>query len=186
MKKHNSSKEQLNKSMERRVRHLMIQTLEKFEDAFSGLDNTKEGQIFKADIRTMFNDVIRAQRDEISDYDVEFRPLKLNDNGVLVMTQAFMQTIQKINFGFKDNAPFIKIYSSQANIKTLDAVRMEFGVGVLYFDNDNVILEIIGIDSCVNCVLPILDRYILHNSVRLQYKEWRNEVVKSYIGDRNG
>ena len=67
--KNNPSRDQLTKSLDRRIRHLMIRSLEKFEDRFPDLDDTREGQIYKGDIRNAFNDVIRAQRDELREYD---------------------------------------------------------------------------------------------------------------------
>lgn len=180
MKKQNQSLDQLSKSLERRSRHLMIQTLQKFEDSFPDVDNTRQGQIFKTELRNMFNDVIRTQRDELNDYEIEYRPLRLTDNGVLAMTQSFMQTVQKVEFGSRGNSPFIKIYSSPEHARVLDAIRMEFGAGVLCSEGSNLVLEIVGTESCVNCVLPIMDKYRLMEQVGVKYREWRGEVVRHY------
>lgn len=181
MNKPNQSSDQLNKSLERRSRHLMIQTLQKFEDAFPDVDQTRQGQIFKTELRNMFNDVIRAQRDELNDYEIEYRPLRITDSGALAMTQSFMQTVQKVDFGFRANVPYLKIFSSQDHARVLDAIRIEFGVGVLYLNTENeMVLEIVGIDACVNSVLSCMDRYRLHDKTVNVYRSWRSEVVKAY------
>lgn len=180
MKKQNQSLDQLSKSLDRRSRHLMVQTLQRFEDVFPDVDNTRQGQIFKADLRNMFNDVMRAQRDELNDYEVEYRPLRMTDNGTLAMTQSFMQTVQKVEFGSRGNTPFMRIYSSTEYARVLDAIRIEFGAGVLCPDGGGLVLEIVGTESCVNCVLPIMDKYRLMEQVGVKYREWRGEVVRLY------
>jgi uncharacterized protein YuzE len=184
MKKINQSLDQLNKSLERRSRHLMIQTLQKFEDAFPDVDTTREGQIFKTDLRNMFNDVIRAQRDELGDYEVEYRPLRMTDNGTLAMTQTFMQTVQKVEFGTRSDKPYLKISSDLNHARTLDAIRMELDAGILYQENGGIALEIVGTEPCVNSVLPLMDRYRLHEQVRMKYLAWRGQVVSSYLGSK--
>jgi hypothetical protein len=154
--------------------------LEKFEDTFPDLENTKQGRIYKTDIRNAFNDVMRAQRDEIRDYHVEYRPLQLTDDNTLAITQTFMQSVQKVDFGSKGKNPYIIIYAGLDNIKVLEALRLEIGAGVVTKSEDEGALEIIGTVSCVNCVLPIMDRYRLHLKVDKDYKEWRNLVVNFY------
>lgn len=179
MKKNNLSSDQLSKSLERRTKHLMIQALGRFEDSFPDLDNTKEGQIFKTDLRNAFNDVIRATRDEIRDYYIEYRPLRL-ENNILTMTNTFMRTVQKISFGFNDDLPYIKIYTDINNGEILDAIRAEFGTGVLSIDNNSLVLEIFGLQSLIDTVLPIMDKYHLHENVKKEYKIWREKVVDFY------
>jgi len=190
--KHNPSRDQLSKSLDRRIRHLMIRTLERFEDVFPDIDRTREGQVFKGDIRTIFNDVLRAQRDELRDYEVEYRPLKLTHDNVLAMTQTFMQAVQGVNFGFTEettlstnSVPFMAIYASHDKAKVLDALRAEMGTGVISnrtstLDGEGLMLQIVGVQSCIDSVLPIMDRYRLHADVRSKYQDWRSEVVKAY------
>lgn len=179
--KNNPSQEQLIKSLDRRVRHLMIDTLEKFEDAFPDLENTREAQLYKANLRTAFNDVLRAQRDELRDYEVEYRPLRLTDDNTLAMTQTFMQSVQKIDFGFKNAIPYFIVYANQDKIKVLDALRSELNAGVIFmYDEHTAALQIVGVTACVDSVLIIMDRYRLHADVREKYKDWRREVVKVY------
>jgi hypothetical protein len=173
------------RTSERRIKHLMIQTLTKFEDRFPQTDNSKAGEMFKAELRTAFNDVIRAQRDEFHDYDVEYRPLKMTDDNTLIMTQTFMGTVQKIEFDIKGNVPSMRVYADSAYRKELDAVRSELGAGVLYNIDTALVLEIVGTESCINCVLPLMDKYRLHEGVRKKYLQWRDIVVKTYIGDRD-
>jgi len=175
--KTNPSREQLSKSLDRRIKHLMIRVLEKFEDRFPDVDDTRDGQVFKGDMRTAFNDVIRAQRDELRDYDVEYRPLKLTDDNVLALTQTFMQTVQGIEF---DDKPSVRFYASHSYRNVLDALRNEIGVGVVYKDGDNLVLEICGVRDCVSSVLLIMDRYRLHTNVSSKYVIWRDNVVKMY------
>jgi len=180
MKKQNQSLDQLSKSLDRRSRHLMVQTLQRFEDSFPDVDNTRQGQVFKADLRNMFNDVMRAQRDELNDYEVEYRPLRMTDNGTLAMTQSFMQTVQKVEFGSRGSIPFMKIYSSTEYSRVLDAIRIEFDAGVLHYNTpQEVILEVVGAHDCVS-VLNVMDRYRLHEKTGLIYREWRSKVVKVY------
>jgi len=190
--KTNPSREQLSKSFDRRTKHLMIRTLEKFEDTFPDLDETREGRIFKGDIRNAFNDVMRAQRDEIRDYDVDYRPLKMTDDNTLAMTQTFMQAVQGVNFGFSEETtlslrvrPFFEIYAATNKRHILESLRTEFGTGAVSNINrtdtgEGLMLQIVGTQSCVDCVLPIMDRYRLHGVVEPKYAEWRDQVVKIY------
>lgn len=177
MKKQNPSHLQLSKSQERRIRHAMVRVLEKFEDLFPDIEETRDGQIYKGDIRNCFNDVIRAQRDELNDYEVDYRPLRLSPDNVLSMTRTFMQTIQKVDF---TDVPSVRFYASPDKRNVLDALRSEFGAGVVYEDGDSLILEIAGINDCANCVLVIMDKYRLHEDVANRYQSWRCEVVKNY------
>ena len=175
--KQNPSREQLTKSLDRRIKHLMIRVLERFEESFPDMDSQRSGQVFKSDIRTIFNDVIRAQRDELRDYDVDYRPLKMTDDSVLAMTQTFMETVRRIEF---DDKPSIRFYAESARRRVLDALRNELGAGVIINIDDGLVLEIVGTTSCVNCVLPIMDRYRLHGGVSPNYSEWRSKVVTLY------
>lgn len=179
MRRHNPSREQLIKSADRRIRHLMIQCLENFENRFPDIEESHEGKLFKAQIRTAFNDVMRAQRDEIHDYDVEYRPLRVNADNTLSLTKTFFETVQKIDFS---NRPSVIIQASSDHARVMDAIRREFGCGVLYRSEDEtkIILEIVGTENCVNCVLPIMDKHRLHGGVRDRYQEWRKELVNLY------
>lgn len=185
MSKSNPSRDQLSKSLDRRIRHLMIRTLERFEDAFPTEDESREGQVFKGDLRNMFNDVLRAQRDELHDYEIEYRPLRMTDDNVLAMTPTFLQSVQAIDMTVDGDMPCIRIYASHDHAKVLEAVRAEFGTGVVHAESaEQVVLEIVGVQSCVDSVLPIMDRYRLHASVRAKYQSWRSQVVKLYKGAR--
>ena len=89
MKKHNPSHEQLAKSQSRRTNALMVRLLEKFEDAFPDLERTHQGQVYKGTIKAMCNDVIRAARDELNDYVLDYRPLHLTEHNTLAMSRTF-------------------------------------------------------------------------------------------------
>ena len=105
---HNESQVFLSESIERRIKHLMIQTLNKFENNFTNLKDDHNGILYRNDIKNSFNDVIRATRDEIRDYEIEYRPMKLRENNILSLTKTFFETVKKIEFTSK---PGIKIYS---------------------------------------------------------------------------
>lgn len=180
----NPSHDQLSKSLDRRVRHLMIKTLETFEEAFPNIADGADGQRYKSGLRTVFNDMMRAQRDELLDYEVEYRPLRLSDDNILAITQTFMQSVQKVDFGFTpapDLTPFMFIYAANDKVKVLDALRAELAAGVVFLDKAGfAVLAVVGITPCVDSVLPIMDRYRMHTDVREKYKAWREELVKLY------
>lgn len=155
----------------------MITILEKFEDRFPEIDDSRVGQVFKGDIRNAFNDVMRAERDELRDYDIEYRPLKFNDDSTLAMTRTFMKTVQKIEFGDK---PSIRFYAGMDHGRVLEALRDELGAGVIVNEGDVLTLDIAGIQSCVDSVLPLMDRYSIHSNLRPQYVKWRESVVDLY------
>jgi hypothetical protein len=179
------SREQLLKSSERRIKHLMVQTLTKFEDRFNDLANSNYGEIFKADLRNAFNDAIRAQRDELYDYQIEYRPLKFNQDNTIIATKSFLNTVQNIEF-INDARPGIKMLATVEDARVLDAIRNEMGVGVLYNVQNGIIFEIRGLEDSINCVLPLLDRCKFNEGVRQKYLNWRKTVVLQYQGDRNG
>lgn len=175
--KQNPSRDQLTKSLDRRIKHLMIRVLEKFEDRFPETESTRDGQVFKSDLRNAFNDVIRAQRDELRDYQVEYRPLQLTDDNVLAVTQTFMRSVQKIDF---DEQPSIRFYTNIDNKQVLEALRSELEVGVIYQCGNECILEVCGIRDCSSSVLLMMDRYRLHPNVRSKYLTWREQIITLY------
>jgi len=176
------SRQQLTRSGERRIKSLMVRTLEKFESLYPNTQRTREAGIFKGDIKTMFNDVIRAHRDELNDYEIDYRPLRVTNDDRLAITRTFMSTVQRVEFSFTDMqcTPSVKIYANADNLDILRAIRSEFDAGVIYASDGSVVLEIVGLDDCVNCVLTIMDSYRLHNAVQKEYQAWRQEVVKGY------
>jgi len=190
-KKNDPSRDQLARSHDRRIKHLMIRVLQKFEDMFPDVDDTREGQIFKGDVRNAFNDVIRAQRDEIHDYDVDYRPLKMTEDNTLAMTQTFMQSVKMVHFGWSKE-PFFCIIASEGNRRVMEALRHELGAGVLFDGVDErtgeatLHLEIVGVEDCVNSVLLVMDKYRMHSDVRESYIDWRRKVVNAYRGLGNG
>lgn len=179
--KKNPSQEQLSKSVERRIRHLMIRTLEGFEDSFADLEDTRDGQSYKAHIRNMFNDAIRAQRDELRDYSVDYRPLRLTDDNTLAVTQTFMQSVQRIDMDIEDSVPRIRFYASSKNRKVIDALRSELDSGVIYsIEEDEWTLEICGVRDCASSVLLMMDKYRLHSNVHQRYILWKEKVINLY------
>jgi hypothetical protein len=131
----------------------------------------------------MFNDVIRAQRDELNDYEVEFKPLRLTDDNKLAMTRTLMNTVQRIEFGFAGefHTPYMNIYANEDRASVMEAVRSEFDVGVLHKADNHVILSVVGIDDCISNVLTRMDKYRLHATVRDSYKIWRQRLVDMYL-----
>lgn len=180
MRKINPSRDQLLKSSERRLRFMMIRTLESFERRFDDIEDSKDGKLFKNDVRNMFNDAMRAQRDELYDYEVDYRPLKVGDDSSLILSRSFLESVRAIDFSIFDGKPSMRIFASEDKHKILSAVRQEFGAGVIYKRDDKLILEIAGTQDCANCVLFIMDKYRLSDQVREKYKNWREEVVKYY------
>jgi hypothetical protein len=181
----NQSKEQLSRSIERRSKHLMVQILEGFERRFDDMSESRDGRLFKADIRTACNDVIRATRDELGEYTVEYTPLRLDANNVLALTRQFLETVQKVEFGH-DATPWIRFYAGEEHGRVLGAVRAEFGDGIVIEDDNGLVLEIVGLDSCVRSVLPIMDRYRFQPGVRDKYVTWRKGVEHAYRSQVNG
>jgi len=181
----NSSRDQLSRSLERRLRHLMVQMLEGFESRFDDLAESRDGRLFRSDIRTACNDVMRATRDELREYTMEYTPLRLDENNVLSLTRQFLETVQRIEFG-RDQAPYVRFYAGSEHGRVLGALRAELGDGVVIDEGNGLVLEIVGLDSCVRSVLPIMDKYRFQAGVRDQYTEWRKGVVDAYRSQVNG
>lgn len=180
--KNNPSREQLAKSQSRRVSALMVRTLQKFEDTFPDLDRTREGRTYKGDIKAMFNDVMRAARDELNDYVLDYRPLHLTENNTLAISRTFLETTQVIEFTFTDSGvPSVTFQAHMDKLPILEAMRAEFGAGVVCIvGEDRGLLQIVGIEACVDSVLPRMDKFRLHSDVRQRYVEWRSQVVDRY------
>lgn len=159
----------------------MIQVLENFEYNFPSVEETQDGQVFKGNIRNAFNDVLRAQRDELRDYEVDYRPLSVSSDSISI-TRAFLQAVQKIDFGVsQDIFPHFKLTASSEHLKELDALRYELEAGIIYSEQNKLVLEVVGLIDCVNKVIPVLDKYKMHPTVRETYQEWRQKVVSLYI-----
>lgn len=171
----NASRDQLIKSQDRRLKHLMIRILEGFEN-YREIE-TQEDLKYKAQIRTIFNDVIRAQREELREYEVEYCPLKVTNENTVIFTNQFLNNVHQIHYGFRAQKPYISIYG---DIRTLEALRAQFSSGVIFMEETKSVLEIVGLDNCINSVLPHIDKYLLASGSRLDYKKWRLEVIGIY------
>jgi hypothetical protein len=163
----------------------MVQILEGFERRFDDLADSHDGRLFKSDIKTACNDVMRSTRDELREYTVEYTPLRLDENNVLSLTRQFLETVQRVEFGH-GNVPWIRFYAGPDHGKILGAVRSEFGDGVLIAEDAGLVLEIVGLDSCVRSVLPTMDKYRFQQGVREHYVTWRKGVEHAYRSQVNG
>jgi len=182
-----TSKDVLTESLERRMKHIMVQLLNQFDERFPDLREDQQGRLFKFDIKNQFNDAIRATRDEIRDYDIEYRPVRFNPDNTLSVTKAFIEGIQTITFN--DTEPGIRILAKneQQNYRILEAIRRELDTGIIYINSTATLtLDIYGLDSCVNCAIPFMDLYNLLSGVKEEYISWRKKVVELYNGDRHG
>jgi LAGLIDADG endonuclease len=188
-----TSKEILTESIERRMKHMMVQLLNQFDERFPDLVDGQQGRLFKFDIKNQFNDAIRATRDEIRDYDVEYRPVRFNPDNTLSVTKAFMEGIQSITFldphievktGFCMPGMRIVARTDPQHMRVLEAIRRELGGGIVYKDQAGVYnFDIRGLDHCINSVIPFMDLYKLCSSVQNEYTVWRRKVVQQYTTD---
>lgn len=169
------SKRVLTNSLDRRMKHVMVRLLEEFDKRFR---ETDDGNLFKIDLKHAMNDMMRASRDEINDYDVEYRPVRVRADNTLSMTKDFMESIECLEF-FEEPISF-RIEASKDKAKVLEALRSELGVGVtLLDDNDKAVYAVHGVRDCL-ATLPFLDKYRLTPNVRAQYVQWRSHLVYSY------
>lgn len=173
----NESKKMLSGSIERRLANVMVRLLSNFEQKFPDIKDAEPGKMFRFDIKTMLNDVIRATRDELNDYEVEYRPLKMNPDNTLSITRDFIDSVELIDFGPSYS---VIITVDIAKAKLLDAVRNELGCGVLYIDGTKVKLIMVGLEDCINKIVPFIDKYRLTPKTREKYVIWRKEMVTLY------
>lgn len=173
----------LTSSIEKRLNNLMVRLLTDFETKFSDIKNSEAGQRYRFDVKTMVNDVLRATRDELNDYDIEYRPLRINANNTISMTTTFMQSIESVDFVVSEaNCPSLIMRADQSAEKVMAAVRKELNCGVLYIQENQVILQVSTIMNCAEKVLPFIDKYMLSPKLREKYKVWRACVVEAYNG----
>lgn len=184
VRKTNRSHEQLAKSQRRRMNHLMVRCLEQFESIFPDAEKSRDGGRFKNDIKNAFNDAMRAATDELNDYTVEYRPLRMDADNILALTRTMMETVTKVSFSHEDVFA-CRIHSGPEKGRVMEAVRAEFECGVVAEDDAGLVLSIVGLRDCVNKVIPIMDRYRLAVGVRDEYKEWRAALIAAYSGDRS-
>lgn len=170
------SRKVLSSSIERRMKHVMVRMLGEFDKRFP---DTDAGNLFKVDLKHAMNDMIRASRDEINDYDVEYRPVRLRPDNTLSITREFIQSIECVSFS--DTPISLAIMADKSKAKVLDALRNELDVGITYISGDQIVFKVCGIRDCL-LTLPFLDKYRLTPDVRDQYVKWRSNLVYSYIG----
>jgi len=175
----NISKETLRQSVSRRMNHMMVQILDQFDRKFAQSD---EGNLYKFNIKNVFNDAIRANDRELMDYDIEYRPLRFNPDNTISVTRTLIESIEKIEFL---PLPGIRITVSPDRLKILESIRYEFGAGLIYALPTNaviqqIVFEINGLDNCVNLVIPFMDKYKLIAKVQEQYLQWRDLIVRQY------
>jgi len=180
--KQSRSHKQIARSLKRRWNHVMVNVLSRFEDTFPDMDDSPDGKRYKGLIKTMFNESMRATSDELNDYDIDFRPLRVTDEAI-TMTRTFMETVEKIEFTDDDSIPSIKIHSSTEKGRVLDAIRAELEAGIVYEHSaGQLVLVICGMNDCIK-VLPAMDRYRMMGAVRQRYADWRNQLISLYKGE---
>jgi hypothetical protein len=156
----------------------MVTTLSKFEDAYPDLQRQDDARRFKGTVRTVFNEAIRATSDELTDYEIDFRPLRVTDSAI-TLTRTFMETVQKVDFTLLNDVPCIEIHAGLNKVSVLNAIRAELEGGIVYKNDEDLVLSIAGVDDCVE-VIPAFDKYRMLPDVRERYRDWRENVVKLY------
>lgn len=177
-----TSKEVLTDSVERRMKHIMVQLLNQFDERFPDLVDRQDGRLFKFDIKNQFNDAIRATRDELRDYDIEYRPVRFNPDNTLSVTKAFIEGVERFCFFIENDKPCFQILAGNDQFKILEAIRYEFGAGLIYSidHNTGLAFELNGLDNAVNIVLPFMDKYKLLSKVSQEYMAWKEKVIEAY------
>jgi hypothetical protein len=175
----NISKETLIQSFERRLKHIMVQTLDQFDKRFNDISDSERGKLYKFDIKNLMNDAIRASKQEIMDYDVEYRPLRFNPDNTIGVTRTLIEALENIEFL---DTPGMRIVVHGEKLKVLESIRYEFGAGVVYAHEDlrYVVFDINGIDNCINLVIPFMDKYKLIAKVEERYNKWRASMIARY------
>jgi len=153
----------------------MVRLLEEFDKRFSESD---DGNLFKVDLKHAMNDMMRASRDELNDYDIEYRPMRIRSDNTLSMTIEFMESIRLVKFTLEPIG--LTIVADKEKARVLEALRGELGVGATFLDEDGrAVYAVSGVRDCVS-VLPFLDKYRLVPAVRAEYVKWRTSLVYSY------
>ena len=177
----------LTQSLERRMKHIMVQLLNQFDDRFPSLEDSQEGRLFKFDIKNQFNDAIRATRDELRDYDIEYRPVRFNPDNTLSVAKAFIEGVHSITFN--DLWPGMRIIARNEpqNLQIMHAIRRELKKGVVYQDESgSLVYDIYGLETCVDVAIPFMDLYRLVSDVQVEYANWRKKVIEQYSFRRQG
>lgn len=173
------SRDILSGSIRKRCLSMMAGLLSNFEELHPETKDLPQGTKYRAFVKDRVNDVLRATLQELTDYDIEYRPLKLGNDNILSVTAEFLESVDRVDFS---DAPSVKIQAAKSHAKVLDAVRSTIGAGVLYAsDADSVIFEVVGVADCINYMVPIMDKYRLTPDVRTKYVKWRRNLVAAYV-----
>ncbi len=175
-KRQTTSHDILSKSQSRRLTYLLGKTLQMIDDSFPE-SNTSIN--LKHSIKTVFNDVIRSQRDELEDYSVEYTPLRFKDDNILCLSSTMLSVINNIKFELSPAR--VLFFSNGDKFRPLNAIRSEIDAGIIsYCDNNSLLLEVVGLYDCINKVIPVLDRFILSDKDKVNYIEWRRQLIALY------
>ena len=170
-----SDKDVLSKSIQRRYKYAMVRILDEYDQKHNSSD---AGELFKINIKHLLNDMIRCTDSEISDYNIIYSPVKFNNDNTLSVTRTFLETLNDINFS-SDEVIF-KSKIEKRNV--MQSLRDLLGAGILYQSDDSCFYVIKGVSDCVNFAVPFLDKYRLNKQVNIEYKNWRDNLVKNYLG----
>lgn len=166
----------LNASLQRRLKHLMVQILDSCDSRLMDVP-ADILNLFKVDIKHGFNDAIRANDSELRDYDIHYRPARINPDNTLFLTRAFIENLDSIKF-----SPLaIHFVGKYADYRILNSFRSEIGVGVVYVLGNQTWYSIEGVTDCVN-LIPILDKLSVKPLIQDKYQEWRQEIINQYLG----
>jgi hypothetical protein len=163
-------------SLQRRLKHLMVRVLDESDNRLTGAVDPSVLEAFKVDIKHGFNDAIRANDSEIRDYEINYRPIRWNPDNSLFMTRTFIENLQSITF----SAESVTFTSKADDYRILASLRDEVGAGVVNFDKDIACYRVVGLNDCINHIIPLLDRLTLKQLIQSDYQAWRQEIVKAY------
>jgi len=171
----------LSRSVERRFKHVMVRILDEYDNRHQESESDI-GRLFKIDVRNLLNDMIRCTNSEMRDYEVQYRPIKFNNDNTLSVTRTFLSSLEVIDF---NDSPSVTFRAHHTKRNVIQSMRDELGAGVIYRDGEDIIYSIVGASACIDFVLPFLDRYRLTNTKAEEFRAWRARLVNNYLGDRD-
>ena len=174
----------MNSLIERKAKTLLARVMGTCERQFgTRLDECVEERAYSikgSNLALLRDDILNAYNDFLRSVSLEPKT-----DGRITFTPGIMVLLQKMEFGIKNNAPFISIRSETGDLASITILYRQIGDGIVYTDKGCPAYICRGIESMVQKIIPIIDSAIIAN-IRFnhnQYREWRDKVRNIYIGE---
>lgn len=167
--------EMLELSVQRKIKSIYAKSLDEIEKHLPEVISDTRYEVIRNNILNHGNDSLRAFKNEIRSYRIEYKPIERVNNEMKV-EKEILDIIMRANFSYFKK-PVVKLTSSKKGL--LEAIRNEISAGILvYISNENYELVLAGMEI-VRVFIPVFSRF--YSADNQTYSKWLGQVYDYYL-----